>query len=434
MNVCLPCGPSGSPLSMAMRIAPPFSGSLNFGSNPPRSRKRAANGSVSKEDWERERLAPVPRAKTAHTRSMRTPRALSPLKAISRTAHEPQRSNVEASRTSDPHLGHVADDLERRLGGGANLVHGDAVRTLDENEASALLHVEDGEVRDDAVDARPPGERQRAAVQDLLLAVFRDVLHRDDDAPRGRDEIHRPAHALHELSGDHPVRDRPFGVDLHRTQDAEVDMAAADHREGVRRREERGAGNDRDGFLSGVDEVGIDLTFRGVRPPAENAVLGLEDDLHALRDEVRDERRHANAEVHVHPVVELGGRAPDDAVPVELRHPQPFRAVRRSMRLTRGATTTRFTKMPGVSTSSGSSPPGSTSSSTSAIVIRPAVAAIGLKLRAVFRYTRLPSRSAFHAATNAKSPVMPRSRTCSRPSKTFVSLPSATIVPAPVGV
>ncbi len=228
-------------------------------------------------------------------------------------------------------------------------------------------------------------ERKRAAVQDLLLAVLRDVLHRDDDAPRRRDEVHRAAHPLHELSGDHPVRDRSLGVDLHRAQDAEVDVAAADHREGVGRREERGAGNDRDGLLAGVDEVGVDLALRGVGTHAEDAVLGLENDLHALRDEVRDERRHADAEVHVHPVLELLRRAPNDAVPVELRHPQPFRTVRRSMRLTRGATTTRLTKMPGVSISSGSSAPGSTSSSTSAIVILPAVAAIGLKLRAVFR-------------------------------------------------
>ena len=123
-----------------------------------------------------------------------------------------------------------------------------------------------------------------------------------------------------------------------------------------------------------------------VGPHAEDAVLGLEDHLHPRRDEVRDERRHADAEVHVHPVAQLLRGAPDDAVPVELRHrPQPFRTVRRSIRLTRGATTTRLTKMPGVSISSGSSAPGSTSSSTSAIVILPAVAAIGLKLRAVFR-------------------------------------------------
>jgi hypothetical protein len=33
-------------------IVPPFSGTLNFGSNPPFSLNRAAKGSVSKDDWE----------------------------------------------------------------------------------------------------------------------------------------------------------------------------------------------------------------------------------------------------------------------------------------------------------------------------------------------------------------------------------------------
>src|SRR5688572_9057934 len=48
-----------------------------------------------------------------------------------------------------------------------------------------------------------------------------------------------------------------------------------------------------------------------------------------------------------------------------------------------------FTKMPGVWMPSGSSWPGSTSCSTSAMVWRAAVAITGLKLREVLRYTRL---------------------------------------------
>ena len=60
--------------------------------------------------------------------------------------------------------------------------------------------------------------------------------------------------------------------------------------------------------------------------------------------------------------------------------------VRCSMRFSGVALTTmRCTKMPGVWMSSGSSAPVSTSSSTSAIVIFPADATFGLKLRAVRR-------------------------------------------------
>ena len=66
--------------------------------------------------------------------------------------------------------------------------------------------------------------------------------------------------------------------------------------------------------------------------------------------------------------------------------------------------------MPGMCTWSGGISPIGTISSTSAIVIRPAVAIAGLWLRAVLRKTRLPSGSAFHALTKAKSP----SSACSR--------------------
>ena len=48
-------------------------------------------------------------------------------------------------------------------------------------------------------------------------------------------------------------------------------------------------------------------------------------------------------------------------------------------------TTTRSTKMPGVTTASGSMPPMSTSSRTSATTVAAAVAITGPKLRAVLR-------------------------------------------------
>src|SRR6478735_7272549 len=59
--------------------------------------------------------------------------------------------------------------------------------------------------------------------------------------------------------------------------------------------------------------------------------------------------------------------------------------------------------MPGRCTWSGSSSPGSTSSSTSATVTRPAIAASGLKLRADLLKTRFPCRSPLHARTRPKS-------------------------------
>jgi hypothetical protein len=63
----------------------------------------------------------------------------------------------------------------------------------------------------------------------------------------------------------------------------------------------------------------------------------------------------------------------------------------------------------GVTMVSGSSAPGSTISSTSAMVVRAAVAKAGLKFREPPRYVRLPWRSARAARTIATSARIARS-------------------------
>ena len=78
------------------------------------------------------------------------------------------------------------------------------------------------------------GQRQVAVVQELR-PVLGDVLHHHDDALDAGDEVHRAAHALDHLAGDHPVGEIAVLGDLHRAEDGEVDVAAADHREGIRR-------------------------------------------------------------------------------------------------------------------------------------------------------------------------------------------------------
>ena len=77
------------------------------------------------------------------------------------------------------------------------------------------------------------GERQRAARQDLVAAVLRGVLHRDDDLLGSGDEIHRAAHALDHLAGNHPVGEVAFLVHLQRAEHGQVDVPAAHHRERV---------------------------------------------------------------------------------------------------------------------------------------------------------------------------------------------------------
>src|SRR5882757_7935693 len=114
--------------------------------------------------------------------------------------------------------------------------------------------------------------------------------------------------------------------------------------------------------------------------------------------------------------------------------------------------TIRWTYTPGRWISSGSSSPGWTSSSTWAMVIRPAIAASGLKFRALRSNTRLPWVSPFSACTSPKSVVIDSSSTYVVPPISRVSFgsdafatepsalyfcgspPSATWVPTPASV
>ncbi len=56
------------------------------------------------------------------------------------------------------------------------------------------------------------------------------------------DQVHRAAHALDHLAGDHPVGDVAFLADFHGTKNGEVDVAATNHSETLRRGEEAVAG------------------------------------------------------------------------------------------------------------------------------------------------------------------------------------------------
>ena len=243
--------------------------------------------------------------------------------------------------------------------------------------------VDDGEVGDDPVDARLAGERQGALLDDLGRPVAGDVLHHDDHPPGAVDEVHRAAHAVDHLAGDQPVGQVAAGVDLHGAEDGDVEVLAADHPEGHRGVEEAGAGQDRDGLLAGVDQVGVLLALERVGADAEDAVLAVQDHVHAVGHVVGHQRRHADAEVDVLAVLELQGDAGGELLAGQCHVRPPRRCRPAGWTVGRGrvvrfsiflpsvpTTTTRSTKTPGRCTSSGVISPGSTSSSTSAMVIR----------------------------------------------------------------
>src|SRR4051794_20021874 len=104
----------------------------------------------------------------------------------------------------------------------------------------------------------------------------------------------------------------------------------------------------------------------------------MQNDLLALGQVICDECRQADAEIHVRAFGDVARDAGGHLVSIELLHHAAF--------LRPGAIfTTRCTKMPGVTTASGSSAPSSTVSRTWTTVHFAAIAMIGAKLRAVLR-------------------------------------------------
>ena len=139
------------------------------------------------------------------------------------------------------------------------------------------------------------------------------MFHGDEDALGAGDEVHRAAHALEHFAGDGPVGESSLFIDLQRPENGEIDVTSADHGERTSRGKIRRTGKFGDGFLPGVDEVGIDFGFERIGADAEHAVFGLENNVHALGDVIGYERGHANAEIYVVAVAKFEGDAAGDA-------------------------------------------------------------------------------------------------------------------------
>src|SRR5260370_9118774 len=110
---------------------------------------------------------------------------------------------------------------------------------------------------------------------------------------------------------------------------------------------------------------------------------------------IRDQRRHANAQVHVEPIAQLARNPVHDALALLdvfsrlwycVQPMTAFLTVRFSIRLSNNSPRKiRFTYTECVCTKSPPNSPSSTKFSTSSIVTFAAVAMMGLKFRAVFR-------------------------------------------------
>ena len=190
-------------------------------------------------------------------------------------------------------------NVERCAGLGADVVHRDARMQLGEDEPAALFHFEHAQIGDDEINDAQAGDRQRALFQNLRAAVLGRVLHHRHDALHSGDEIHRATGPFDHLAGNHPIRDVAFVRHLECAENGEIDVAAANHGERIGAGEKGRAGHRRDGLLAGVDQVGVHLVFGRKRADAEQAVLGLQRDVHAFGNVIGHQRRDADAEIDV---------------------------------------------------------------------------------------------------------------------------------------
>src|SRR5579875_3664504 len=138
--------------------------------------------------------------------------------------------------------------------------------------------------------------------------------------------------------------------------------------------DDRRLGAQRHMLAAGVDQVQILLTRRGERTITDDPVLGMED---AELDDPAILEFHRQPVAHLlagQPFCALAHRPPPALSSAGRRGHQPAGGG--------GILTRRWTKTPGVCTSSGSiAPTGRISCSTSTIVTRAAIAMTGLKLR-----------------------------------------------------
>src|SRR3954470_18605705 len=111
---------------------------------------------------------------------------------------------------------------------------------------------------------------------------------------------------------------------------------------------ERATGQQRDRFLARVDQVFVFGAGRRLGTNTEHPVLAMKKDFAALGNVVGHERGQADAKIDISALRNVLGDTRSDLVAVPFFHAvAPVR-------------TTRFTKIPGVTTDSGSSSPSST--------------------------------------------------------------------------
>src|SRR5215212_693355 len=160
-----------------------------------------------------------------------------------------------------------------------------------------LIDGEGGVLGDDQVRRAGSGERKRALLDDLRLALLCQVGGRDDDGLRPHEQVHRPTYTQDRLAGDGPVGYVSQPVHLKYAEHGDGDVATPYHGERLGAREVGGADVLRDRQLPGVDQFRVHLLGLRGGAGADHAVLRMQEDLDAFGHVIGNERRQSDAEV-----------------------------------------------------------------------------------------------------------------------------------------
>ncbi|GMR36631.1 hypothetical protein PMAYCL1PPCAC_06826, partial [Pristionchus mayeri] len=115
-----------------------------------------------------------------------------------------------------------------------DLLDGEIFPHFLQSEPLLSVHIEYCHISDDSADDSLSSEREGALAEDLVFSSLRSVFHcHDDSGSRGRHEIHRPAHSLDHLAGDHPIGQISILGNLHSSQKSDVDMRSSNHGEAL---------------------------------------------------------------------------------------------------------------------------------------------------------------------------------------------------------
>jgi hypothetical protein len=101
------------------------------------------------------------------------------------------------------------------------------------------------------------------------------VLHGHDDAAGSGDQVHSAAHSFDHFTGNHPVGDRAFAINLHGAQNCKVNVTAADHGKTISTGKKGGAFDCSDRLFSSVDQIRIDLIFQRKRTESKESIFTL---------------------------------------------------------------------------------------------------------------------------------------------------------------